>query len=86
MAELNNINAIIGYPMSSICCRAQTHIGYYNPDQRPDIHGIITKSDIAIGLVGTYCSNCGKLCDYTDDKGNEYYTNGIKKENYEKIH
>ncbi len=80
MAELNT-NTIIDYPMSSICCNAETRIGYYNILQRPDIHHLVGVNVLnAFGSMGTYCNNCGKLCDYTDDEGNEYYTNGIKKE------
>ena len=66
--------------MCSICCNAETKIGYYNIDQRPDIHGIqLINSEIAVGVIGTYCTKCGKLCDYVS-KTVEYFTNGtIKK-------
>jgi hypothetical protein len=63
----------------SVCCNAETQIGYYNADQRPDIHGVQPKdSKAAIGVLGTYCKKCGKLCDYISGD-NEFYTNGIIK-------
>ena len=65
----------------SICCQADTRLGYYNADQRPDIHGtnvVNTKNVVVIGILGTYCNKCGKLCDYTVE-GIEYFTNGIIK-------
>ena len=64
----------------SICCQAETRIGYYNASQRPDIHGVVVLRDntVAIGILGTYCNKCGKLCDYTSE-GIEYYTNGEKR-------
>jgi hypothetical protein len=55
--------------MASLCCNAKTHIGYYNADKRPHIA-------VAIGTVGTFCNECGKLCEFTDEKGNEYTTDG----------
>jgi hypothetical protein len=58
--------------MSSLCCNASTHIGYYNVDKKLDI-------PVAIGTVGTYCDKCGKLCEFTDDKGNEYTTFSVVK-------
>ena len=85
MSELNNINTIIGFPMSSICCKAQTHIGYFNITKRPDLYGVKKTHDV-LAVMGTYCDNCGELCDFTDDNGNKYYTNGIKKEINEKIY
>ena len=66
--------------MASICCKAETYIGYYNINERPDIHGIVDINSV-IGIMGTYCNKCNKLCDFTDDDGNEYYTNGLKKNN-----
>lgn len=36
--------------MASICCKAITRIGYYNPQERPDIHGIVN-GDIAFGVM-----------------------------------
>jgi hypothetical protein len=63
----------------SVCCKAETKIGYYNANERPDIHGIISKDDKAVfGVLGTYCKKCGKLCDYISGD-NEFYTNGIIK-------
>ena len=62
----------------SVCCQSETKIGYYNPSERPDIHGIVERRSIVTGIIGTYCLKCGKLCDYTSEN-NEYYTNGIKK-------
>jgi hypothetical protein len=58
--------------MSSLCCNASTRIGYYNADKKLDI-------PVAFGTVGTYCNECGKLCEFTDDNGNEYTTDGIPK-------
>jgi hypothetical protein len=54
--------------MSSLCCNAETHIGYYNADNKPN-------ANVAIGTMGTYCNKCGKLCDYIED-GIEHTTNG----------
>lgn len=67
--------------MASICCNAETKIGYYNTQERPDIHGVQPQlgRSSAIGEMGTYCLKCGKLCDYVYD-GVEYYTNGFKKQ------
>ncbi|RPI85142.1 MAG: hypothetical protein EHM34_02355 [Nitrosopumilales archaeon] len=64
--------------MSSKCCNAETRTGYYHPSQRPDIHGVINGD--AANVVGTYCTKCDKLCDYTNNIGKEYYTNGKAKE------
>ena len=58
--------------MASLCCNAGTHIGYYNADKKLDV-------PVAIGTVGTYCDKCGKLCEFTDNNGNEYTTEGILK-------
>lgn len=69
--------------MASICCKAETRVGYYNADQRPDIHGGLNMFNSkfgVIGIMGTYCTNCSQLCDYCDDEGNEYFTNGTRKE------
>ena len=38
--------------MSSLCCNAETHIGYYNADNKPNVN-------MAIGTMGTYCNKCG---------------------------
>ncbi len=66
--------------MGSTCCNSGTRIGYYNQTMRPDIHGIIPDNGgIIVGVLGAYCNNCGHLCDYTDNEGNEFYTNGILK-------
>jgi hypothetical protein len=66
--------------MGSICCNAPTRIGYYNIQLRLDLHDIVGVNVLnAFGSMGTYCTKCNKLCDYTDDNGNEYYTNGILK-------
>ena len=62
----------------STCCKAETKIGYYNASQRPDIHGVISDDKTAIGIMGTYCTKCGKLCDYISGN-NEFYKNGIIK-------
>lgn len=62
----------------SVCCKAETKIGYYNANQRPDIHGVISDDKAAFGALGTYCTKCGKLCDYISGD-NEFYTNGIIK-------
>lgn len=63
----------------SICCKTDTRIGYYNIEQRPDIHGVQPKDgSVAIAVLGTYCTKCGKLCDYISGN-NEFYTNGIIK-------
>lgn len=63
----------------SVCCQSETRIGYYNADQRPDIHGEQPKdSKVAMANMGTYCTKCGKLCDYISGD-NEFYTNGIIK-------
>lgn len=71
--------------MNSICCKATTRIGYYNIQSRPDIHHMVSVNVLnAFGSMGTYCTECGKLCDYTDKQGNEYYTNGIKRSTNEK--
>jgi len=59
--------------MASLCCNSKTHIGYYNADKK--LH-----MPVAIGTVGTYCNNCGKLCDYVID-GVEYTTDGKIKNN-----
>ena len=64
--------------MSSICCNAETKIGYYNASERPDIHGVINENMIAFGIMGTYCTKCNKLCDYIS-KGVEHFTNGMIK-------
>lgn len=58
--------------MASKCCNAETHIGYFNADKKLDV-------PVAIGTIGTYCNNCGKLCEFTDDKGNVYNTDGTLK-------
>jgi hypothetical protein len=58
--------------MASLCCNANTHIGYYNADKKLDV-------PVAIGTVGTYCDKCGKLCEFADDNGNEYNTDGTLK-------
>ncbi len=66
--------------MRSKCCNSQTRIGYYNIKERPDIHSnILSNTDNVYAVVGTYCNKCNKLCDYTDEKNNEYFTNGIRK-------
>ena len=59
--------------MSSLCCNASTHIGYYNIDKK------LENCTVAIGTIGTYCDKCGKLCEFTDDNGNKYTTEGILK-------
>ena len=65
--------------IKSSCCNADTRIGYFNPDNRRDIYGVIYKnSSVAFGIMGTYCKTCDKLCDYTKSK-KEYYTNGLIK-------
>jgi len=48
--------------MSSICCKASTHVGYYNADKSKNQHA-------AIGTMGTYCDKCGKLCKFVDEEG-----------------
>jgi hypothetical protein len=58
--------------MSSLCCNASTHIGYYNADKKLGI-------PVAIGMVGTFCDKCGKLCEFIDDNGNEYTIDGKPK-------
>lgn len=57
--------------MASLCCNAETHIGYYNADKNID-------SLTVIGTVGTFCNKCGKLCDFISN-GIEYTTDGKKK-------
>lgn len=57
--------------MASVCCNAETHIGYYNANKK--LH-----TPMAIGTVGTYCNKCGKLCDFVID-GIEYTTDGKQK-------
>lgn len=59
--------------MGSLCCNANTHIGYYNVDNK----NALLKND-AIGVIGTYCDKCGKLCDYVVD-GQEFFTDGTPK-------
>lgn len=64
----------------SLCCNAETKLGYFNPDQRPDIFGIPVKNGFIVNArQGTYCTKCNKLCDYRIGKV-EYYTHGMKKE------
>lgn len=62
----------------SVCCQSETKIGYYNATERPDIHGVINNNMVVVGVLGTYCNKCGKLCDYISE-GVEFYTNGIIK-------
>ena len=63
----------------SICCQSETHLGYYNPANRPDLHGIMAQLEKnAFCIPCACCDKCGKSCDYIEN-GIEYYTNGIKK-------
>jgi putative heme iron utilization protein len=69
--------------IKSICCQAETRVGYYNMTSRPDIHGhfVLGITDV-VAVVGTYCTKCGKLCDYTNtEEGINYFTNGDVKWN-----
>jgi hypothetical protein len=45
--------------------------------QRPDIHGhFVHGLTQAVPVNGTYCTKCGKLCDYKDtEEGINYLTN-----------
>jgi hypothetical protein len=48
----------------SICCNADTRIGYYSDSD-------YSTEMIIIAKVGTYCSKCDKLCNYISR--NKYY-------------
>lgn len=67
----------------STCCQAQTRVGYYNMTSRPDIHGhFVYGLTHAVAVMGTYCTKCEKLCDYTDTEEDiNYFTNGDVKWN-----
>jgi hypothetical protein len=58
----------------SLCCNSDTRIGYYNPYK--------DSSYVAIGIIGTYCKKCDKVCNTR--RGNKYYyPNGVKIDNNE---
>lgn len=63
--------------MKSLCCNAETRVGYYNMNDRPDIHGhFVLGMSHAVVTLGTYCTKCGKLCDYKDVEEISHFTNG----------
>ena len=57
----------------SVCCGAQTRIGYYSDSDNNSL--------VVVAQIGTYCTKCEKLCNYYTGKKIHKYDGTIIEDN-----